>query len=111
MNIGYILLALLGGMFLANACPHFIKGICGERFKTPFARGKRNASSKHPGTSSATVNIVWSFINLAISWALNAVALKNNDPQTPVGIAIVVGFFLFSLACSRLFKDGRGTGK
>ena len=45
------------GIFLANAVPHFVKGICGDRFPTPFAKppGK--------GLSSPLVNVLWALVN------------------------------------------------
>lgn len=52
------------GMFLANAVPHLIHGISGDRFPTPFAEppGK--------GLSSPVVNIAWAFANIAGGYAL-----------------------------------------
>jgi hypothetical protein len=52
------------GMFLANAVPHFVHGISGDRFPTPFAhpRGK--------GLSSPTLNVVWALFNLVIGYIL-----------------------------------------
>jgi hypothetical protein len=52
------------GMVLANAVPHFVHGISGDRFPTPFA---------HPpgrGLSSPMVNVVWALFNLAIGYIL-----------------------------------------
>jgi hypothetical protein len=52
------------GMFLANVVPHFVHGISGERFPTPFA---------HPpgkGLSSPTVNVVWALLNLVAGYML-----------------------------------------
>ena len=52
------LACLFAGFFLANFVPHFIHGICGNFFPTPFA---------HPagiGLSSPTVNVLWSLLNL-----------------------------------------------
>jgi hypothetical protein len=51
-------------MFLANVVPHFVHGISGDRFPTPFA---------HPpgkGLSSSTVNVVWSLFNLIVGYIL-----------------------------------------
>jgi hypothetical protein len=48
------------GAFLANVVPHFVHGVSGDRFPTPFA---------HPpgkGLSSPTVNVVWALLNLAV---------------------------------------------
>jgi hypothetical protein len=59
----YIACFFAGG-FLANAVPHFVHGISGDRFPTPFARppGK--------GLSSPTVNVIWSLFNLAATYLL-----------------------------------------
>jgi hypothetical protein len=56
--------SFFAGIFLANAVPHFVHGISGDRFPTPFAqpRGK--------GLSSPAVNVVWSLVNLAAGYAL-----------------------------------------
>ncbi|HEY4008866.1 MAG TPA: hypothetical protein VGM11_01860 [Acidobacteriaceae bacterium] len=52
------------GMFLGNAVPHFVHGISGDPFPSPFAKppGK--------GLSSAPVNVVWALVNLVIGWIL-----------------------------------------
>ena len=52
------------GMFLANVVPHFVHGISGDRFPTPFA---------HPpgkGLSSPTVNVLWALLNLVVGYVL-----------------------------------------
>ena len=55
---------LFGGVFLVNAIPHFVSGVMGRRFQSPFARppGK--------GLSSATVNVLWGGFNVVIGYAL-----------------------------------------
>ena len=54
----------LAGMFLANFVPHFVHGISGDRFPTPFAHppGKR--------LSSSTGNVVWALFNLVVGYVL-----------------------------------------
>jgi hypothetical protein len=52
------------GAFLTNAVPHVVQGICGNRFQTPFA------SPRGVGESSAVVNVIWGFANLAIGGVL-----------------------------------------
>lgn len=49
--------SFFAGMFLANAVPHYVKGVCGDRFPTPFAKppGK--------GLSSPVVNVGWALVN------------------------------------------------
>ena len=60
----YYLLHFFAGMFLANGVPHFVQGICGNRFQTPFA------SPPGVGESSAVVNVVWGWVNLVIAGIL-----------------------------------------
>jgi hypothetical protein len=55
---------VFAGMFLANAVPHFVHGISGDRFPTPFA---------HPpgkGLSSPPANVVWALFNLIVGYIL-----------------------------------------
>ncbi len=55
-----------GGAFLANAVPHFVNGVSGNAFQSPFA---------HPpgeGLSSALVNVLWGFANLVVGYLLLA---------------------------------------
>src|SRR5271165_4402328 len=52
------------GSFLTNVVPHFVHGISGDRFPTPFA---------HPpgqGLSSPLVNVLWALLNLIIGYIL-----------------------------------------
>jgi len=53
-----------GGAFLANAIPHFVSGITGHPFQSPFA------SPPGVGLSSATVNVLWGSFNLVIAYLL-----------------------------------------
>jgi hypothetical protein len=56
--------SFFAGAFIANTVPHFVHGISGDRFPTPFAQppGK--------GLSSPTVNVVWALLNLVIGYVL-----------------------------------------
>jgi hypothetical protein len=58
------LLQFVSGMFLANGVPHFVQGISGHRFQTPFA------SPPGVGESSPVVNVLWGFFNLAVGFSL-----------------------------------------
>jgi hypothetical protein len=64
MNWYHLIAAFFAGMLLTNAVPHFVCGVCGNRFPTPF--------SKPPGKglSSATVNVVWGLFNVVIGYVL-----------------------------------------
>ena len=52
------------GVFLANGVPHFMEGITGRRFQSPFA------SPPGVGGSPPAVNVIWGMINFAIGYVL-----------------------------------------
>ena len=64
MTWPFLIAYFFGGDFFANAVPHFVSGIRGEAFQSPFAKppGK--------GLSSATVNVVWGTFNLIVAYLL-----------------------------------------
>ena len=82
MNWHNYLACFFGGMFLANAVPHFVHGISGDRFPTPFA---------HPpgkGLSSPTVNVVWALFNLVVGYILFRVGkVSSGEPSALVFFA------------------------
>lgn len=70
------------GMFLANVVPHFVHGISGDRFPTPFA----HPSGK--GLSSPTLNVIWALVNLVAGYLLfRAGKISSGD------VSAVAAFF------------------
>ena len=64
MNWYHYIACFFAGAFFANFVPHFVQGVSGDRFPTPFA---------HPpgkGLSSAPVNVLWALFNLALGYIL-----------------------------------------
>jgi hypothetical protein len=55
------------GVCGANFVPHFVHGISGDRFPTPFARPRGT------GLSSPTLNVVWALVNLVVAYVLSRV--------------------------------------
>ncbi|MFH1382916.1 MAG: hypothetical protein ABIH70_08510 [Chloroflexota bacterium] len=55
---------LFGGGFLANGIPHFVRGISGKKFPSPFA------SPPGVGESRPMVNVIWGLVNLLIGYVL-----------------------------------------
>ena len=55
-----------GGAFLVYAIPHFVSGVAGHPFQSPFA------TPPGEGLSSALVNVLWGFANLVIAYLLLA---------------------------------------
>jgi hypothetical protein len=64
MRWNHYLSYFFGGAFLANAIPHFVSGVMGHPFQSPFA------SPPGEGLSSAMVNVGWGFFNLVIGYLL-----------------------------------------
>jgi hypothetical protein len=52
------------GFFLANGVPHFVNGISGKRFPSPFA------SPPGRGESAPLVNALWGLANFFIGYTL-----------------------------------------
>jgi hypothetical protein len=52
------------GLFLANTIPHFVHGVSGDPFPSPFA----NPPGK--GLSSPLVNVLWGLANLVVGYVL-----------------------------------------
>ena len=77
----YYLAYFFAGALLANGVPHFVQGICGNKFQTPFA------SPSGVGESSAIVNVLWGFSNFVVAAALVRYFYSPLPPR-PVGIAL-----------------------
>jgi hypothetical protein len=54
----------LGGTVVSNAIPHFVSGMMGRSFQSPFA------TPPGKGLSSATVNVLWGAFNIAVGYLL-----------------------------------------
>jgi hypothetical protein len=53
-----------GGAFFVNAIPHFVNGVSGRSFPSPFA------SPPGKGLSSPTVNVLWGALNAIVGYFL-----------------------------------------
>jgi hypothetical protein len=86
------------GAFLANAVPHFVHGISGNKFPSPFAKppGK--------GLSSPTVNVIWALFNLLIGYVLLRVGLLSAD-NIPSLIIFFAGIAAISIPMSISFQQ------
>lgn len=91
MTVSHALASFFAGVLLANAVPHFVHSISGDRFPTPFA---------HPpgkGLSSPTVNVLWSLFNLAVGAGLfRAGRTAASDAALGICFAGVAAISLFS---------------
>ena len=90
--------AFFAGAFLANVVPHFVNGVSGNPFPSPFA----NPPGK--GLSSPLVNVLWACFNLVIGYILLRVSkttVKNNLSL----IIFFLGILAISIQCSIVFMD------
>lgn len=93
---------LFGGAFATNAIPHFVAGMMGRPFQSPFAKppGK--------GLSSSTVNVLWGFFNVVIAYLLVG-HVGDFDPRSWSHIlAFGVGALLISIFSARNFGQYHG---
>lgn len=91
-----------GGAFLANFVPHFVSGVSGHPFHSPFAR------PPFRGLSSPTVNILWGLFNLAVAYVL-LVLVGSFDLRRVVHVAIsAAGFGLAAVGIARSLGRIRG---
>ncbi len=91
-----------GGVFLANGIPHFVSGVCGRPFRTPFVRIHGG------GVSSATLNVFWGWLNLLVAYLLFIDVGPLYLGSLPDTIASAAGLLLTGLALSRIFAGERG---
>ncbi len=86
-----------GGAFLANAIPHFVSGMTGRPFQSPFA--------KPPGTglSSSTVNVLWGFFNIVVGYVLVCRVGEFDARDTGDAVALFLGVLSMALLAARQF--------
>lgn len=76
---GYIA-CFFSGMFLANVVPHFVHGISGDSFPTPFA------NPPGQGLSSPTVNVLWALLNLVVGYVLFHLGSVSSGGISALGV-------------------------
>jgi len=84
------------GAFLANFVPHFVHGISGDRFPTPFAKPPGR------GLSSPTVNVLWALLNLIVGYELFLAGYVTTNYATV--ILFLGGIAAISLILSVRFR-------
>jgi hypothetical protein len=100
-----------GGAFLCNAIPHFVSGVMGRPFQSPFAKPPGQ------GLSSSTVNVLWGFSNLMVAYVLICRIGDFNLRSTTDAAALGLGVLLIGIMGARAFgrfhggntPDGSGT--
>ncbi len=93
---------LFGGALLANGVPHFVSGMMGRPFQSPFAKPPGR------GLSSSTVNVVWGFANFVIAYLLIARTGSFDLHAADHVIAVGAGVLLSGLIAARSFGRFHG---
>lgn len=91
-----------GGVFLANAVPHYVAGVSGSAFQSPFA------TPSGEGLSSAMVNVLWGFLNLVVGYVLVCRVGAFELRRTRHVAALALGALFISLSAARLFGRFHG---
>jgi hypothetical protein len=107
MNWGNEIAYFFSGIFLANALPHFISGLMGRAFQSPFA------TPRGEGYSTSTVNVLWGFLNLIAAYLL-LVQVGDFDVHNLAHVgAAGLGMLLISLFAALHFGkfNGGSAGK
>jgi hypothetical protein len=95
----------VAGLFLANAVPHFVNGISGERFQSPFA------SPPGVGESSPLVNVLWGMANLVIGYVLLFGVGEFAGGLSIDALAVAFGVLATAAGLARHFGRVRQTGR
>jgi len=92
------------GMLLANGVPHFVNGISGRRFPSPFA------TPPGRGESRPVVNVLWGLANFLLGYLLLAKVGPFNPAPSLDLLSVVLGAVFISVSLAVHFgglrKDG-----
>jgi hypothetical protein len=102
MNWLWLVSYFFGGMFLTNAIPHFVSGLMGRSFQSPFAKPPGQ------GLSSATVNVLWGFFNAVVGYLLVARVGAFDPRATSHMLAFGLGALLIGIFSARHFGQFHG---
>ena len=92
----------LSGAFLTNAVPHFVSGVMGRPFQSPFA------TPHGVGLSTSTVNVLWGFFNLVAGYVLLCRVGNFDLRSTADVVAAGLGALLMGVMMARMFGRFHG---
>ena len=88
--------AFFAAGFLTNAVPHFIHGISGDKFPTPFSKPHGR------GLSSPVVNTLWACLNLLVGYILYRVSEISSN-NVVLLLIFFIGIVTVSVMSSYIF--------
>ena len=85
--------SFFAGIFLANAIPHFVQGVSGNKFPSPFAKPPGR------GLSSPTTNVLWALFNFLVGCLLFRIG------QVSSGDTLSLSVFFIGVAAISVFSS------
>lgn len=101
MPILVYLAHFVAGALVANGIPHFVNGVCGQPFRTPFVRLQRS------DLSSPTTNVVWGWLNWLIAYLLFLDVGPRYLGSLIDTVAAAGGMLVMGLILARAFSGNR----
>ncbi|MCW3124703.1 MAG: hypothetical protein JWO03_361 [Bacteroidetes bacterium] len=90
--------AFFAGVFLCNGIPHFVNGVSGNAFPSPFA----NPPGR--GLSPAFMNVGWGFTNLLVGYILYKVSKVSWEYK--LGLAVFsIGVLIMGVVIGNYFSS------
>lgn len=102
MHWPWLVSYFFAGVFAANAIPHYVAGMMGRAFQSPFA------TPPGKGLSSSMVNVLWGLCNAVVGYVLLVRVGSFHVRATGHVLAFASGVLLISLLCSRHFGQFHG---
>ena len=102
MNWIHLASYFAGGLFAANAVPHYVAGVLGRPFQSPFAKPPGE------GLSSSRVNVLWGLFNLVMAYLLVVHVGDFHFGTTSHVLAFGLGVLLISLITAHHFGRFHG---
>ncbi len=97
MHWYHYLSSFFAGIFLGNFVPHFIKGVAGDPFPTPFS------DPPGKGLSSPLVNVFWGLFNLFVGYLLYQIGKISSGDELSVFVCFA-GLAFISIMGARNFS-------
>ena len=102
MHWGWLVSYFFAGTFAANAVPHFVAGVTGRPFQSPFAKPPGR------GLSSSRVNVIWGFFNAVVAYVLVVRVGAFDVRATSHVVAFGLGVLLMSVNLAGWFGQFYG---